>query len=231
MTMMKYMIRGGKPLTDEVVIGGAKNAALGIIVAAIMANTALATAGDLPLMASAFRQAIAAHKAAGMEYIVTPGWGVPKNLKDAQTMCDYANEIGKMCREAGLKYGCHTHSHEYQKVEDQVWMEYFVENTDPENMFWQMDTYWACWGNQFPVHYFKKYPGRFKMLHIKDKYELGESGFVGFDAIFGVADIAGLENFIVEIEETDGQTDIMEACRRSAEYIQNLPAVKATYAK
>ncbi len=38
MTMMKYMIRGGKPLTGEVVIGGAKNAALGIIVAAIMAN-------------------------------------------------------------------------------------------------------------------------------------------------------------------------------------------------
>lgn len=36
--MMKYMIRGGKPLTGEVVIGGAKNAALGIIVAAIMAN-------------------------------------------------------------------------------------------------------------------------------------------------------------------------------------------------
>ena len=38
MTMLKYMIRGGKPLTGEVVIGGAKNAALGIIVAAIMAN-------------------------------------------------------------------------------------------------------------------------------------------------------------------------------------------------
>ena len=178
-----------------------------------------------------WEQAIAAHKAAGMEYIVTPGWGVPKNLQEAQTMCDYANEIGKMCREAGLKYGYHTHSHEYQKVEGQVWMEYFIENTDPENMFWQMDVYWACWGNQFPVHYFKKYPGRFKMLHIKDKYELGESGFVGFDAIFGAADIAGLENFIVEIEETDDTIDIMEACRRSAEYIQNNPAVKATYAK
>ncbi|HAK58090.1 MAG TPA: UDP-N-acetylglucosamine 1-carboxyvinyltransferase [Lachnospiraceae bacterium] len=36
--MYKYMIRGGNPLTGEVTIGGAKNAALGIIVAAIMAN-------------------------------------------------------------------------------------------------------------------------------------------------------------------------------------------------
>ncbi|MBR6228652.1 MAG: UDP-N-acetylglucosamine 1-carboxyvinyltransferase [Eubacterium sp.] len=36
--MFKYMIRGGNPLTGDVTIGGAKNAALGIIVAAIMAN-------------------------------------------------------------------------------------------------------------------------------------------------------------------------------------------------
>nr|MBP3598696.1 UDP-N-acetylglucosamine 1-carboxyvinyltransferase [Eubacterium sp.] len=36
--MKQYMIKGGTPLSGEVFIGGAKNAALGIIVAAIMAN-------------------------------------------------------------------------------------------------------------------------------------------------------------------------------------------------
>ncbi len=36
--MKQYMIKGGTPLTGEVMIGGAKNAALGIVVAAIMAN-------------------------------------------------------------------------------------------------------------------------------------------------------------------------------------------------
>ena len=38
MTNYKYMIRGGNSLSGEVTIGGAKNAALGIIVAAIMAD-------------------------------------------------------------------------------------------------------------------------------------------------------------------------------------------------
>ncbi|MBO4395159.1 MAG: UDP-N-acetylglucosamine 1-carboxyvinyltransferase [Eubacterium sp.] len=38
MSNWKYMIRGGTPLAGSVTIGGAKNAALGIIVAAIMAN-------------------------------------------------------------------------------------------------------------------------------------------------------------------------------------------------
>ncbi len=38
MIMKQYIIKGGNPLRGEVLVGGAKNAALGIIVAAIMAN-------------------------------------------------------------------------------------------------------------------------------------------------------------------------------------------------
>ena len=38
--MKQYIIKGGTPLRGEVTIGGAKNAALGIIVAAIMADGA-----------------------------------------------------------------------------------------------------------------------------------------------------------------------------------------------
>ena len=35
---MQYVIKGGTPLVGDVVIGGAKNAALGILAAAIMAD-------------------------------------------------------------------------------------------------------------------------------------------------------------------------------------------------
>lgn len=34
------------------------------------------------------------------------------------------------------------------------------------------------------MDYMKKYRGRFEILHIKDKNEIGQSGMVGFDAIF-----------------------------------------------
>lgn len=47
MIMKQYIIKGGKPLQGEVYIGGAKNAALGIIVAAIMANEPV-TVENLP---------------------------------------------------------------------------------------------------------------------------------------------------------------------------------------
>ena len=45
--MKQYIIKGGTPLLGEVTIGGAKNAALGIIVAAIMADEPV-TIDNLP---------------------------------------------------------------------------------------------------------------------------------------------------------------------------------------
>lgn len=174
-------------------------------------------------------KAIADHKAAGMRYIVTPGWGTPKTLQEAQTLCDYANAIGQKCRAAGLLYGYHTHSHEYQKVENTRWIDYMMQHIQPENMFWQMDTYWCVMAGQSPVGYFKKYPGRFQMLHIKDLYELGESGMVDFNAIFRYAPTAGLCDYIVEMEGTDGTIDIMEGVRRCAVYLLRNRTVSKRY--
>ena len=174
-------------------------------------------------------KAIADHKASGMRYIVTPGWGTPKTLQEAQTLCDYANAIGQKCRAAGLLYGYHTHSHEYQKVENTRWIDYMMQHIQPENMFWQMDTYWCVMAGQSPVGYFKKYPGRFQMLHIKDLYELGESGMVDFNAIFRYAPTAGLCDYIVEMEGTDGTIDIMEGVRRCAVYLLRNRTVSKRY--
>jgi sugar phosphate isomerase/epimerase len=106
-----------------------------------------------------------------------------------------------------------------------------MQHIAPENMFWQMDTYWCVMAQQSPVQYFKKYPGRFAMLHIKDHYELGQSGMLGFDAIFNSADTAGLQDYVVEMEGTDGSIDIMEGVRRCAEYLNNAKFVRKSYSK
>lgn len=176
-------------------------------------------------------ECIAAHKAAGMKYIVTPWSGVPSTIKDLQTYCDYNNEIGKKCKAAGIGYGYHNHSHEFQKVEGkEVMLDYMISHTDPNYVFFEMDVYWAMMGQASPVQYFKKYPGRFTMLHIKDKYEVGQSGMVGYDAIFNNAKLAGLKDFVVELEGTDG-APIMEGVRTSVNYLLNAPFVKASYSK
>ncbi len=178
-----------------------------------------------------WEQAIAAHKAAGMKYIVSPSMRMPNNAKDAQTLCDYHNAIGEKCRAAGLLYGFHTHSGEYQNIPgtSTPWIQYMMEHISPDNMFWQMDVYWCVMAQQSPVYWFKKYPGRFKMLHIKDKYEVGASGMVNYEAIFNNAATAGLQDYVVELEGTDGTIDIMEGVRRSVNYLRAAPYVKASY--
>ena len=130
-------------------------------------------------------ECIAAHKAAGMKYIVTPSQRFPETMKDLQTWCDYHNAIGKKCTEAGLKYGYHNHSFELKKVEDKaVMLEYMIENTDPQHVFFEMDVYWAVMGQADPVAYLKQYADRIKVLHIKDRAVLGQSGMMNFEMIF-----------------------------------------------
>lgn len=186
--------------------------------------------GDFSESLKWWDQCIAAHKAAGMKYIVTPWLGVPKTVKDLQTYCNYFNEIGKRCKENGMLYGYHNHAHEFEKVEGkEVMYNYMLENTNPDYVFFQMDVYWVVRGQNSPVDYFKKYPGRFKILHIKDDRELGQSGMVGFDAIFKNAATAGVQNIVAEIERYS--CPVEESVKESIDYLLDAPFIKASYRK
>lgn len=185
--------------------------------------------GDISASLAWWDEAIAAHKAAGMEYIVIPSLHVG-SLKDLKAYCDYYNEVGRRCKDAGMSFGYHNHAHEYRKVEGEVMLDYMLQNTDPELVFYQMDVYWTVYGNASPVEYFNKYPGRFKLLHIKDKAEIGHSGMVGFDAVFDNACTAGMEAYVVEVEGCRNEA-ALEGIRVSADYILNAPFVKPTYAE
>ena len=87
----------------------------------------------------------------------------------------YYNEIGKRCKQQGMSFGYHNHAHEFQKVEDKVMYDYMLEHTNPEYVFFQMDLYWVVRGQNSPVDYFNKYPGRFQIFHVKDHREIGQS--------------------------------------------------------
>ena len=175
-------------------------------------------------------ECIDAHKRAGMRYMVIPWCNVPKTLADLQTICDFYNQVGKKVAAAGMKLGYHNHSHEFQKVEGKVMEDYMIEHTDPNYLFFQMDVYWTVRGQQSPVDYFNKYPGRFVLLHIKDNSEIGQSGMVGFDAIFSNFDKAGAEGWVLELEH--GSTpDILEGMKQSIDYIKKAKFVKASYSK
>ncbi|WP_312790690.1 sugar phosphate isomerase/epimerase [Sphingobacterium sp.] len=185
--------------------------------------------GDFTESLKWWDECIATHKAAGMKYIVTPWMEVPKTLKDLETQCRYLDAVGAKCRQQGILYGYHNHSHEFKKVEDKVMYDYMLEHTNPENVFFEMDVYWAVMGQVSPVDYFNKYAGRFKALHIKDHREIGQSGMVGFDAIFNNVKTGGLQYLFVELEDT--RNDIYTGLEQSIDYLKKASFVKASYTK
>ena len=109
-------------------------------------------------------------------------------------------------------------------------LDYMIQHIPAEDIFFQMDVYWAVRGQVSPVDYFHKYPGRFTMPHIKDHKEIGQSGMVGFDAIFKNFDVAGTKDWILELEQAS-TPDILKGMQESIDYIKAAKFVKASYNK
>ena len=71
--------------------------------------------------------------------------------------------------------------------------------------------------------------GRFKIFHVKDHREIGQSGMVGFDAIFKNAKTAGVNYLVAEIEGYS--MPVEESVEVSLDYLLDAPFVKSSYAK
>lgn len=176
-------------------------------------------------------QAIAAHNELGVKYMVQP-W-MPVNdettLDDLKMYCDYFNTVGYKTAAASIAFGYHNHAFEFRKIEDKLIYDFLLDNVSPNHVFFQMDVYWVVRGQSCPVDYFNKYPGRFKMFHIKDHREIGASGMVGYDAIFKNAKTAGLKHIVAEIESYS--MPVEESVEVSLNYLLEAPFVKRSYAK
>ena len=177
---------------------------------------------------------IASAKAAGFKYFVIPvppmghfkydaSNGTVAIVGDLQEIVDILNTMGKKCKEAGLQLLYHNHNFDYEKNEDGVVpIEYFIENTDPEYVNFQMDLYWVTKAGADPVAYFEKYPGRFKIWHVKDMDDQGRfapvgTGTIDLARILKKKKLSGMKYYIVEQDQTYDGMKPLEAIKISHE--------------
>lgn len=175
---------------------------------------------------------IADVKAAGFKYFVLP---VPprdffafdqenRSIKmkgDIKELTEFMNTLGKKCKEAGLELLYHNHDFEYKKDENGlVPIEYFMENTDPELVNFQVDLYWVVKAGADPIAYMEKYPGRYRIWHVKDMDDQGRfapvgTGTIDFAKILEKKDISGMKYYIVEQDQTFDDMTPLEAIKIS----------------
>lgn len=109
----------------------------------------------------------------GHEYITIPSLGrseTPMNTADAwKRVAAECNEMGAKVKDGGLKLAFHSHTGEFVDVGGgKTGMDVFVSETDPSIVNFEMDLGWARVASQDPVAWFRRYPGRFRMWHVKD---------------------------------------------------------------
>lgn len=150
---------------------------------------------------------IADVKAVGFKYFVIPV--PPMGLRDDyKQLATVLSTLGEKCHKAGLKLLYHNHDFEFKKGNDGiVTIDYLLENTDPKYVNFQMDLFWVTKAGEDPVTYFKKYPGRFKMWHVKDMDSEGKfapvgKGQINFSDILAQKKLSGMEYYMVEQDNT-----------------------------
>ena len=78
------------------------------------------------------------------------------------------NNVGALARERGMQFYYHNHFQEFQRVEDDYVYDLILDNTDPDLVKLEMDTYWMYRGGQDPIAWMEKCADRVVLLHQKD---------------------------------------------------------------
>ena len=117
------------------------------------------------------------------------------------------NEAGEACNKVGLKFGYHNHAYEFESENNQVLYDVLLDNTDPNLVHMELDLGWVIMGGKDPLDYFKVYPGRFPLWHLKDmdmeKKESTEFGKGGLDIALMMQNqkASGVKHIFIEQEE------------------------------
>lgn len=78
------------------------------------------------------------------------------------------NQVGELARERGMRFYYHNHFQEFQRFGDDYVYDLILENTDPDLVKLELDTYWMYRGGQDPIEWMKKYADRVILVHQKD---------------------------------------------------------------
>ena len=106
----------------------------------------------------------------GHQYLVNPyiDDDVRKGPDGWKRAAETFNRAGEASQKAGIQFAYHNHWFEFAPVNGKLPYDILLEECDPKLVKMEMDLCWIEVGGQDPLKYFKKYPGRFPLVHVKD---------------------------------------------------------------
>lgn len=157
----------------------------------------------------------------------------PFSLETAMEAAEIFNRAGERLSKDGLTFVYHNHGYEFYPWEGgkdgETLFDCLIQNTNPEYVTFEMDVLWTIFPGADPAALLKKYPGRFKLMHLKDLKKGVEGNLSGgtpvendvaigtgqanYPEILKAAQETGVEFYLIEDESPVFKTQILESLR------------------
>jgi sugar phosphate isomerase/epimerase len=168
----------------------------------------------------------------GMKYLICPHLGAQKTVDDYKKAAEKFNACGEICKKHGLRFAYHNHGYSFTQFEGIMPQDIMMQHSDASLVDFQMDIYWVVTAGADPIAWLNKYPGRFKLGHVKDRRKNADAkdtdasvdlgtGSIDFSKILKVASSKGMKYYIVEQERYDNTTPL-KCAEVDAAYMKKL---------
>lgn len=129
---------------------------------------------DLYTFRKNLKATLDALSAFGAKYVVLP---VISDVNERKTLDHYKklaeefNNFGQQMATYDMQFVYHNHGYELTPKDGEIPMDCLIKNTDAKTVKFELDIFWMSAAGGDPIQYLNNYPGRFKLLHIKDATE------------------------------------------------------------
>jgi sugar phosphate isomerase/epimerase len=160
-----------------------------------------------------------------VKYIVCPWIDEEfRNPAGYRQVAAMLNQAGNVARRSGHLIAYHNQDYDFADVNGERGYDIMLEETDPEVVKMEMDIYWITKGGGDPLEYFKKYPGRFHMMHLKDMAPDGSmtgvgTGKIDWKPILAASGKAGVRHYFAEL---DDPVNPISFARASYDYLREI---------
>lgn len=173
------------------------------------------------------------HQTIGNPWLIVPA--PPQDVREANTVDGWVNlaqtleDFGRRLLDEDMRMGYHNHRWEMAELEGKRVIDWMMEATSTDYLFFEPDLAWVAAGGGDPEEILKQYAGRCPRVHVKDLAPTGQNedemgladvghGTLNWDSLLPTARAAGAEWYVVE---HDKPKDPVASVRRSLEFLRS----------
>jgi len=195
---------------------------------------------DYPSLGEKLPQVIEAGQVIGHRYLVNP-WIDEEMRKQPDVwkrVAETFNRAGEATKKAGIQFAYHNHHFEFVPTNGSMPYDLLLKECDPDLVKMELDLCWITVAGQDPLTYFRRYPGRFPLVHAKglkkvpvgpapvpfdqaipNITDVGSSDIIDWKRIFAQSEQAGIRHYFVEHDQPASPVDSLQS---SATYLRAL---------